>query len=98
MSAATIDAELPLVDRLKTRSRAVFLAAEAGPADDLSAHLKEAAAEIERLRAAIIRIYAINDNPAHFSAEINAVCDTILRPDLVQAPTAGSVSTPEVKP
>lgn len=42
-------------------------------------------AEIARLLTAIKRIDAINDNPAHFSAEINAVCDTILRPHLAPA-------------
>jgi hypothetical protein len=43
-------------------------------------HAKEN--EIARLMAALIRIDAINDNPACFNAEINAVCDTILRPHL----------------
>jgi hypothetical protein len=38
-------------------------------------------AENERLRAAISRIDAINDNPAHFNSEINEVCDKILRPE-----------------
>lgn len=40
--------------------------------------------EIDRLRAAINRIDAINDNPADFNSEINAVCDSILRPHLTQ--------------
>ena len=39
-------------------------------------------AEIERLYAALQRIDAINDNPADFNSEINAVLDEILRPDL----------------
>jgi hypothetical protein len=51
---STIDAELPLVARLRTRSRAVFLAAEESPAQDLSNHLRDAADEIERLRNAAI--------------------------------------------
>lgn len=38
--------------------------------------------EIEKLRLAILRIDAINDNPARFNVEINAVCDGILRPEL----------------
>lgn len=48
-----VDSELCLVDRLRARSRAVFLAAEASPAQDLSNHLKEAAARIEELEAAL---------------------------------------------
>ena len=47
--------------------------------DDACAAMK---AEVERLRAAIARIDGINDNPAHYNAEINAVCDTVLRPHL----------------
>ena len=43
---------------------------------------KEAQAEIEKLFAAIQRIDGINDNPAHYNPEINAVCDSILRPEL----------------
>lgn len=38
--------------------------------------------EIERLLTAIKRIDAINDNPACYNAEINKVCDKILRPEL----------------
>jgi hypothetical protein len=34
---------------------------------------------IERLTNAIRRIDGINDNPATYNAEINAVCDPILR-------------------
>jgi len=44
--------------------------------------IEEMALENRRLRAAIQRIDGINDNPAHYNAEINAVCDTILRPHL----------------
>ncbi len=40
--------------------------------------------QIERLMSAIERIDAINDNPARFNSEINAVCDAILRPHLDQ--------------
>ena len=39
--------------------------------------------EIEMLRSAIARIDAMNDNPSRYQADINAVCDTILRPHLV---------------
>lgn len=46
---------------------------------------QDAAAEIERLYAAVRRIDAINDNPAHFNVEINEVCDSILRPHLSSA-------------
>lgn len=42
-------------------------------------------AEIEQLRAALVRIDAINDNPAVFNSEINALCDPILRPQLKTA-------------
>lgn len=38
------------------------------------------------LRVAIQRIDGINDNPAHYNSEINAVCDEILRPHLIEAP------------
>jgi hypothetical protein len=38
-------------------------------------------AEIAKLFAAIQRIDGINDNPAHYNPEINAVCDSILRRD-----------------
>jgi hypothetical protein len=44
--------------------------------------MEKAAAEIERLRAAIQRIDGLNDNPARFNFEINKVCDEILRPHL----------------
>jgi len=39
--------------------------------------------DFERLRNAIQRIDGINDNPAHFNKAINDVCNTILRPELV---------------
>lgn len=42
--------------------------------------------EIARLRAAISRIDAINDNPACYNPAINEVCDSILRPHLAQQP------------
>jgi len=45
----------------------------------LSALGNEAAAEIERLRAALRRIDGINDNPACYNVEINAVLDEVLR-------------------
>lgn len=38
-------------------------------------------AKIEQLTAAIQRIDGINDNPAHYNPDINAVCDSILRRD-----------------
>lgn len=50
-----------------------------GPTWAMVEHLQR---KIERLRAAISRIDAINDNPSCFNAEINAVCDTVLRPHL----------------
>ncbi|MDX9862548.1 MAG: hypothetical protein RBS99_16700 [Rhodospirillales bacterium] len=40
-----------LVERLRKQAVCVYLAAEAGPANDISASLKAAADEIERLRA-----------------------------------------------
>jgi len=46
----------------------------------VATNIEEAAAEIERLMAAITRIDAINDNPACFNSEINDVCGAILRP------------------
>jgi len=52
-------------------------------AAEMLADLEEAAVEIERLLNAIKRIDGINDNPAHFNKAINDVCNTILRPELV---------------
>jgi hypothetical protein len=49
---------------------------------DLLAELGRLRADNERLTAAIQRIDGINDNPAHYNSEINAVCDPILRPEL----------------
>lgn len=40
------------------------------------------------MRAALVRIDAINDNPACFSKEINDLCDPILRPHLNQQETS----------
>ena len=51
-------------------------------ADERAQEANELRIEIERLRLAVLRIDAINDNPAHFISGINAVCDEILRPDL----------------
>jgi hypothetical protein len=50
--------------------------------EDYNGKHQAAVIEIERLRAAVLRIDAINDSPARFSQEINEVCDTILRPHL----------------
>jgi hypothetical protein len=50
--------------------------------------IREQKAEIERLRAVIKRIDAINDNPVRFSVEINDLCDSVLRPPAYQ-PKAG---------
>jgi hypothetical protein len=50
----------------------------------LSALGNEAADEIEWLRAALQRIDGINDNPACYNVDINAVLDRILRPGLEQ--------------
>lgn len=47
-STGTAEA-LPLVGRLRSRSRLVFLAADASPAQDMSDHFIEASDEIERL-------------------------------------------------
>jgi len=52
----------------------------------------KAEVEIERLMAAIWRIDGINDNPAHYNPEINAVCDSILRRD---QPGVAGESEPE---
>lgn len=52
-SVPSIDAELPLEERLRARSRAVFLAAEASPARDMSNHFVEAADEITSLKSQV---------------------------------------------
>lgn len=46
--------------------------------------IDELKAENARMRAALTRIDAINDNPACFSEEINDLCGRILRPHLYQ--------------
>jgi hypothetical protein len=48
--------------------------------------LNEAADEIERLRAALRRIDAINDNPVHFVREIDDVCRAALSPSQSETP------------
>lgn len=53
-------------------------------AEYLEDSLEEVLDERDRLLAAIQRIDGINDNPAHYNSEINAVCDAILRPHLVK--------------
>ena len=49
---------------------------------DHGEHITRLETANERLTAAIQRIDGINDNPANYNVEINAVCDTILRPAL----------------
>ena len=49
-----------------------------GLAGYFSDDLKEAADEIERLRAALHRINGLNDHPARFSPDIDAVIEAAL--------------------
>lgn len=46
----------------------------------IASNIEEAVAEIERLRAALKRIDALNDNPARFNSEINKVVMQALEP------------------
>jgi len=66
------------IERLRAQQSMAIEVIDAS--DDLTA-------ENERLRTAIKRIDAINDNPADFNSDINEVCDSILRPHLNQQPT-----------
>jgi hypothetical protein len=59
--------------------------------EDYNGKHQGAVIEIERLRAAILRIDAINDSPARFSFEINKVCDAILRPHLTSSLTSNKL-------
>ena len=61
-----------LIERLRKRSTAVYLATEEGPAKDISDHLREAADELERLQEDATRLAATVSDFAKTNAKLQA--------------------------